>query len=67
VLWIHGAIPFAKGNRAVANWVHGAPIFHWDSYLDYCVGYKGPAPTPDPAKAEALRKQIEEMRGKLKQ
>ena len=24
-------------------------------------------PTPDPAKAEALRKQIEEMRGKLKQ
>jgi hypothetical protein len=62
-----GAVPFDPGHRTVVNWLPGLPFPHWASYLDYCVGYKGPALASDPAKAEALRKQIEDLRSKLKE
>lgn len=49
--------------RVVSNWW----LFqHWPTYLGYCVGYKGTPPPMDPATADAMRKQLDELRGQLK-
>lgn len=50
--------------RVVSNWI----LFNqWNTWLGFCVGYKGTPPPLDPAKAEAARKQLEDLRSKLKQ
>ena len=61
-----GALPIDSGHRTVTNWLPGLPSQDWNSYLDYCAGFKGPAPASNPANGEALKKQIEELRGQLK-
>jgi hypothetical protein len=60
-----GAVVVDKGHRTVVNWIPSLPALDWVSYLHYCAGYKGPA--PDPAMVEGVKKEIEELRGKLKQ
>ncbi|MDX2205242.1 MAG: hypothetical protein NW223_21020 [Hyphomicrobiaceae bacterium] len=60
-----GAIKTDKGHRAVMNWVPGLPSVDRETYLDYCAGWKGSAPDADAA--EAARKQLETLSGKIKE
>jgi hypothetical protein len=66
-----GGVNPKAGHRAVAAWIvmfDGQIVHLSDSatYLGYCAANKAPSPV-DPAKAEAFKKQLEELRGKLTQ